>query len=67
MLVLSRKQGQSICLPRENVTITILRLSKGKVRLGIAAPDDVLVMRDDVTDRVREGPAGLGTVIPIHV
>lgn len=39
-------------------TITILRLSNGKVRLGIAASNDVLLMRDDVSNGDREG---LGT------
>ena len=66
MLVLSRKQGQSIRLPRENVTITVLRLSNGKVRLGIAAPIDVLIMRDEAANCDREGSAGLGTLMPSH-
>lgn len=50
MLVLSRKQGESICLPLEEVTITVLRLSHGRVRLGITAPAEVVVVRDEVRE-----------------
>jgi len=50
MLVLCRKQGQSIRLPQENVTITIVRLSRGRVRVGISAPEDVVIMRGELTE-----------------
>jgi len=51
MLVLSRKQGQSILLPQHNVTITILALSQGRVKIGITAPGHLAVHREEVWRR----------------
>jgi len=47
MLVLSRKESERIRLG-ENIVITIVRLSGDKVRIGIEAPSDVLVLRDEL-------------------
>ncbi len=55
MLVLSRKQGESICLPRQNVTVTILGVSRNRVRVGIAAPDDVAIYRQEIWGRPDPG------------
>ena len=63
MLVLSRKQGESICLPLEEVTITVLRLSHGRVRLGITAPDEVVVIRDEVRETVADDTAPLEVLV----
>ena len=59
MLVLCRKQGQSIRLPHENVTITIVRLSRGRVRVGISAPKDVVIMRGELTELSSEAASEL--------
>lgn len=64
MLVLSRKQGESIRLPLEEVTITVLRLSHGRVRLGITAPAEVLVIREEVREAVADDIAHLKALIP---
>jgi len=47
MLVLSRKANQGIWIG-DKVYITILRIERGRVRLGIEAPADVLVDREEV-------------------
>ncbi len=47
MLVLSRKETQRIRLG-DSIVVTVVRLSGDKVRLGIEAPDDVLVLRDEL-------------------
>ncbi len=47
MLVLSRKEAQRIRLGDE-IVITVLRLGGDKVRLGIEAPKDMLVLRDEL-------------------
>ncbi len=47
MLVLSRKVGERILLG-DNIRITIVRVSGGGVRLGIEAPSDVSVVREEV-------------------
>ena len=56
MLVLSRKQAERIRLG-DSIVVTIVRVSGDKVRLGIEAPPDVIVLRDELdessTDPVR--------------
>ena len=48
MLVLSRKIGEQIVVPQCNLVVTVLA-TKGKVvRLGISAPDEIAVFRDEV-------------------
>jgi carbon storage regulator len=47
MLVLSRRQSERIRLG-DSIVLTIVRISGDKVRLGIEAPADVLVLRDEL-------------------
>ena len=47
MLVLSRKETQRVRLG-DSIVVTIVRVSGDKVRLGIEAPPDVLVLRDEL-------------------
>lgn len=47
MLVLSRKETQRIRLGDE-IVITVVRIGGDKVRLGIEAPKDMLVLRDEL-------------------
>ena len=73
MLVLSRKIGQEIVLPRENVRITVIGTKGNTVRLGFAAPPDTPVHRQEVWDRIcgamdavaqidNDGPSESGSV-----
>lgn len=52
MLVLSRKPQQSIKIGRD-IEVTVLRLSDGRVRLGITAPKEVHILRDELDRRDR--------------
>jgi carbon storage regulator len=47
MLVLSRKESEKIRLG-DSIVVTIVRVSGDKVRLGIEAPADVIVLRDEL-------------------
>ena len=47
MLVLSRKERERIRLG-EDIVITIVRLSGDRVRLGIQAPGDLIVLREEL-------------------
>ncbi len=47
MLVLSRKQGEKVRLG-ESILVTVVSVSGDKVRLGIQAPREVLVLRDEL-------------------
>jgi carbon storage regulator len=48
MLVLSRKVGERIVIPRCEVAITVVSVKGNHVRLGITAPDDVEVFREEL-------------------
>ena len=50
MLVLSRKESERIRLGN-SIVVTVVRVSGDKVRLGIEAPDDILVLRDELEAR----------------
>ena len=56
MLVLSRRQSERIRLG-DNIVVTIVRVSGDKVRLGIEAPPDVLVLRDELRPHAETGDA----------
>ncbi len=47
MLVLSRRQNERIRLGN-SIVVTVVRVSGDKVRLGIEAPSDVVVLRDEL-------------------
>ena len=52
MLVLSRQRDQSIVIS-DNVTITVVDVRGDKVRLGIEAPVDIPVHRQEVFDAIQ--------------
>lgn len=54
MLVLSRKTGERIAIG-DAVVVTVLRLSGGRVRLGITAPADISVLRTEVVSEETTG------------
>jgi carbon storage regulator len=47
MLVLSRKLGEKIRI-NDNIVITVIDIDRGKIRLGIEAPRDVPVYRQEL-------------------
>ena len=47
MLVLSRKLGEKIYIG-DNVCITVVDIDRGKIRLGIEAPRDVPIYRQEL-------------------
>ncbi len=61
MLVLARKQGQSIVIGG-NVVVKVIRLDGFQVRLGIDAPKEVPVHREEIQADIDRGkmmpPAG---------
>ena len=53
MLILSRKRHESIIIG-EDVFITVVEVRGDKVRLGIEAPKEVSVHRQEVYDAIQE-------------
>jgi carbon storage regulator len=51
MLVLTRKPGQSIMIG-DGIEVQVLSVAGEKVRLGITAPRDVSIFRNEVYDRI---------------
>ena len=47
MLVLSRKLGEKIFIG-DNICITVVDIDRGKIRLGIEAPRDVPIYRQEL-------------------
>ncbi len=47
MLVLSRRENERIRLG-DSIVVTVVRLAGDRVRLGIEAPADILVLRDEL-------------------
>ncbi len=57
MLVLSRKVNESIRIG-DNVTITVVAIRDGKIRIGIDAPKDTPVHRQEVYALIQAQAAG---------
>lgn len=47
MLVLSRKIGEKICIA-DNITLTVVSIDGGKVGLGVDAPPEVVILREEL-------------------
>ena len=52
MLILSRRVGQSVVIG-DDITITVLRFKKGQVSIGVNAPKEVAVHREEIFDRIQ--------------
>jgi len=52
MLILTRKTGESIMIG-DDISVTVLGVKGGQVRIGIAAPDDVDVDREEIFEKKR--------------
>jgi carbon storage regulator len=52
MLVLSRKKNESIII-NDDITVTVVEIRGDKVRLGIDAPKDVSVHRQEVWEAIQ--------------
>jgi carbon storage regulator len=53
MLVLTRGIGQDILIDQGKVSIRVLSIKGGKVRIGVTAPEAVVVDRSEVHERRR--------------
>lgn len=70
MLVLSRKQNERIRVG-DSIVVTIVRVSGDKVRIGIEAPSEMRVLRDELrpTELLVDGRGGIaidaGAALPV--
>jgi carbon storage regulator len=55
MLILTRRVGETVMIGNE-ITVTVLGVKGNQVRIGVNAPKDVAVHREEIYDRIkREG------------
>ena len=55
MLILTRRVGETVMIGNE-VTVTVLGVKGNQVRIGVNAPKDVAVHREEIYERIkREG------------
>jgi len=64
MLILTRRVGETVMIGNE-VTVTVLGVKGNQVRIGVNAPKDVAVHREEIYDRIkREEDGDLGVQPP---
>jgi carbon storage regulator len=52
MLILTRRVGETVMIGQD-ITVTVLGVKGNQVRLGIGAPKDVAVHREEVFERIK--------------
>jgi carbon storage regulator len=58
MLILTRRVGETVMIG-EDVTVTVLGVKGNQVRIGVNAPREVAVHREEIFERIkREGAEG---------
>jgi carbon storage regulator len=63
MLILTRRLGESVKIG-DRVTVTVLGVKGGHVRLGFTAPKDVAVHREEIYERIQGGTPNITPVRP---
>jgi carbon storage regulator len=53
MLILTRRVGETVMIG-DNVTVTVLGVKGNQVRLGVNAPRDVAVHREEIFERIQQ-------------
>ena len=65
MLVLSRKLGERILVPDCDLVVTVIAAKGNVVRLGISAPEDLDVYREEVWQRVCQEESSPSPIAPV--
>ena len=64
MLVLARKLDESIVI-NENITIKVISVEKGVVKLGIDAPREISIIRNELLEDVKDANIAASKVTDI--
>lgn len=57
MLILTRRVGETLMIG-DSVTVTVLGVKGNQVRIGINAPKEVAVHREEIFQRIQRDEAG---------
>lgn len=57
MLILTRRVGETLVIG-DDVTVTVLGIKGNQVRIGVNAPKDVSVHREEIYDRIQREKGG---------
>ena len=52
MLILTRRVGESLMVG-DDVTVTVLGVKRGQIRIGVNAPNEVPVHREEIYERIK--------------
>ena len=63
MLVLTRRRGQASCIG-DDIRIVVTRIEDGQVRLGIESAHDVIILREELLESVRQANQSAQAVAP---
>ena len=66
MLVLSRKVGERIWIG-EDISITVVRITGGGVRLGIEAPSEMPVVREELKLKLEQDQADVEVEVEVDI
>lgn len=50
MLVLTRREGEALLIG-DNIKLTVVSISRSQVKIGIDAPKEVVILREEIADR----------------
>ena len=65
MLILTRRVGEALMIG-DNVTVTVLGIKGNQVRIGVLAPKEVGVHREEIYERIQhEKESGSGSAPPV--
>lgn len=66
MLILTRKAGEGLYVG-DHIRITVVEIRGKQIRLGIEAPEHIVVLREEIFHRIREQNLQAAGVAPVDV